>query len=312
MNDVAQPEPASFADSASCLQALLNAVEDQVVVIDSQGIIQYTNLAWDQFAKDNGMPADYRWVGTNYLGVCDGAAESISQTAAEGIRRVMTGEQGQFYLEYPCHGPTTQRWFMMRVTSIAGLEAGYFAIAHVNITERKLLELKVANLSMHDPLTGLANRRLFNSFLHNEWRRSQREHTPLTLILLDLDHFKACNDHFGHLAGDDYLQQVSKILKTVCKRPTDLACRFGGDEFALVLGNTHAEAGLNLAEMVRREVEKLGIIIDGEVQLTASMGIASLDPRSSMVQESVLCSCADSALYLAKGAGKNCCRQVSC
>lgn len=312
MNDAALLEQPTFADSSLCLQALLNSIEDQVVVIDSQGTIVYTNLAWNKFAEENGMALGYSWPGTNYLRVCDGSAESFSKTAAEGIRRVMAGEQTQFYLEYPCHSPTTQRWFMMRVTEIAGLASRYFAIAHVNITERKLLELKVAKLSMHDPLTGLANRRLFNSFLHNEWRRSHREQSPLTLILLDLDHFKACNDHFGHLVGDEHLQQVSQILLAMCQRPTDLACRFGGDEFALVLGNTNAAAGLKLAEGVRSAIENLNITIEDGLRLTASIGIATLEPGQDMEQEKVLCSLADSALYQAKAAGKNCCKQLSC
>lgn len=70
----------------------------------------------------------------------------------------------------------------------------------------------MTHLSQHDPLTGLANRRLFNSFLHNEWRRSMRERTPISFIMLDLDNFKACNDHFGHQVGDDLLRQVGHLL----------------------------------------------------------------------------------------------------
>lgn len=164
---------------------------------------------------------------------------------------------------------------MMRVAPVPGLDAEYFSIAHINITERKLLELEVASLSQHDPLTGLANRRLFNSFLHNEWRRSMREHTPLSLIMLDLDNFKACNDHLGHQMGDGSLQLVGHLLQSFCQRPADLPCRFGGDEFALILGNTDRDAAQRIGEEIRQAINDLDIVVANNIQLSASIGIAT-------------------------------------
>ncbi|MBP8218986.1 MAG: sensor domain-containing diguanylate cyclase, partial [Aeromonas sp.] len=229
MVDEREKPRSRFAERSHYLAALLDSLEDQISVIDRDGVIHYTNLAWDLFAEQNGMPKGYDWIGVNYTEVCDRTDEPLAQSAVEGIRRVLRRIQEKFCLEYPCHSPDTQRWFMMRVAPVVGIDTEFYAIAHTNITERKLLELEVASLSQHDPLTGLANRRLFNSFLHNEWRRSMREHTPLSLIMLDLDNFKACNDHFGHQVGDDLLRQVGHLLNAFCQRPADLPSRFGGD-----------------------------------------------------------------------------------
>ena len=285
--------------------ALLDSLEDQISVIDRDGVIHYTNLAWDLFAEQNGMPKGYDWIGVNYTEVCDRADEPLAQSAVEGIRRVLRRIQDKFCLEYPCHSPDTQRWFMMRVAPVVGIDAEFYAIAHTNITERKLLELEVASLSQHDPLTGLANRRLFNSFLHNEWRRSMREHTPLSLIMLDLDNFKACNDHMGHQMGDGSLQLVGHLLQSFCQRPADLPCRFGGDEFALILGNTDRDAAQRIGEAIRRAINELDIVVADNIQLSASIGIATYTADQPLEGEVALLAAADAALYCAKGAGKN-------
>ncbi|WP_421212313.1 diguanylate cyclase [Aeromonas sp. 600479] len=311
VDDIQRPR-SHFAERAHYLAALLDSLEDQISVIDRDGVIHYTNLAWDLFAEQNGMPQGYDWLGVNYIGVCDSSDEPLARSAVEGIRLVLRRVQEKFYLEYPCHSPDTQRWFMMRVAPVIGVDDEFYAIAHINITERKRLELEVANLSQHDPLTGLANRRLFNSFLHNEWRRSVREHTPLSLIMLDLDNFKACNDHLGHQMGDGSLQLVGHLLQSFCQRPADLPCRFGGDEFALILGNTDREAALTLGEMIREAINELGIVVKEEIRLSASIGIATRNSDLPLASEGDLLAAADAALYIAKGSGKNRSHSVSC
>jgi len=312
MADDTQTLGIHFAERAHYLAALLDSLEDQISVIDRDGVIHYTNLAWDLFAEQNGMPKGYNWLGVNYMGACDGEAEPSGLAAVEGILRVIRHQQDNFYLEYPCHSPDTQRWFMMRVAPVPGLGAEYFSIAHINITERKLLELEVESLSLHDPLTGLANRRRFNSFLHNEWRRSVREHTPLSLIMVDLDNFKACNDHLGHQMGDGALQLVGHLLGTFCKRPADLACRFGGDEFALILGNTNENAALQLGEEIRLAINSLDIVVAEHIRVGASIGVATFTSSHPLASETELLNAADAALYLAKGAGKNRCHSLNC
>ncbi|WP_148610347.1 sensor domain-containing diguanylate cyclase [Aeromonas sobria] len=312
MVDEIQGLPTRFAERAHYLAALLDSLEDQISVIDRNGVIHYTNLAWDRFVEQNGMPKGYNWLGVNYMGVCDGSDEPLAQSAVEGIRRVLSRDQETFYLEYPCHSPDAQRWFMMRVAKVIGVEAEFYAIAHINITERKLLEQEVEKLSLHDPLTGLANRRLFNSFLHSEWRRSVREQTPLSLIMVDLDNFKACNDHLGHQMGDGSLQLVGHLLQSFCKRPADLPCRFGGDEFALILGNTDSAAALQLGEEIRQAINDLDIVVADNIQVSASVGIATYTAEHPLDCENALLAAADVALYSAKGAGKNRSHCVSC
>ncbi|WP_421262088.1 diguanylate cyclase [Aeromonas jandaei] len=294
-----------FAKRAQDLVALLDSLDDQFAVIDGNGVIHYTNLAWNRFAEQNGMAKGYNWRGVNYLSACDGSAEPSALSAIEGLRRVLLRQQESFYLEYPCHSPDTQRWFMMRIVPVKGIDAEFYVITHSNITERKLLELEVESLSLHDPLTGLANRRLFNSFLHNEWRRSVREHTPLSLIMLDLDNFKACNDHLGHQMGDGSLQLVGHLLQSFCQRPADLPCRFGGDEFALILGNTNREAAQRIGEEIRQAIHDLDIVVADNIQLSASIGIATYTAEQPLEGEGELLAAADAALYSAKGAGKN-------
>ncbi|BBR40887.1 GGDEF domain-containing protein [Aeromonas veronii] len=312
MVDEREKPRSQFAERSHYLAALLDSLEDQISVIDRDGVIHYTNLAWDLFAEQNGMPKGYDWIGVNYTEVCDRTDEPLAQSAVEGIRRVLRRIQEKFCLEYPCHSPDTQRWFMMRVAPVVGIDTEFYAIAHTNITERKLLELEVASLSQHDPLTGLANRRLFNSFLHNEWRRSMREHTPLSLIMLDLDNFKACNDHFGHQVGDDLLRQVGHLLNAFCQRPADLPSRFGGDEFAVVLGNTGKEAALRMGEAIRLGIKELSMNELGDARLSASIGIATQLPERVLISEDELLAAADMALYTAKKEGKNRCHSVAC
>lgn len=300
-----------FYERIHYLAALLDSLEDQIAVIDRHGGIHYTNLAWVRFAEQNGMPKGYNWLGVNYMGVCGSADEPLAQSAVEGIRQVMNGERDTFYLEYPCHSPDILRWFMMRAAPMVGIDAEFYVIAHINITERKLRELETATLCQHDPLTGLANRRLFNSFLYNEWRRNVREQTPLSLIMIDLDDFKACNDHLGHPKGDDVLQRVGRLLQSFCQRPADLPCRFGGDEFALILGNTSGAAAMKLGEAIRQAIHGLDIVVTDEIQVTASIGIATYTTDHLLDSENVLLAAADAALYRAKGAGKNCSHWVS-
>ena len=115
MVDEREKPRSRFAERSRYLAALLDSLEDQISVIDRDGVIHYTNLAWDLFAEQNGMPKGYNWLGVNYMGVCDSSDEPLARSAVEGIRRVLRRIQDKFYLEYPCHSSDTQRWFMMRV-----------------------------------------------------------------------------------------------------------------------------------------------------------------------------------------------------
>lgn len=286
---------------------VLDSLEEQIAVIDGAGKINYVNRAWKSFGTENGMAPGSCGVGSNYLKVCNTSGnrgDSLAGEAAQGLREVLGGERDSFYFEYPCHSPVEKRWFLMRVAPLQGGSTGLFVVSHHNITERKLAEERAEYLALHDPLTGLANRRRFNRFLDSEWRRNARNHSPLSFIMLDLDHFKDYNDELGHLAGDECLVKVAEVLSAHSGRPGDLAVRYGGEEFVLILGDTGLKESVQVAEAVRKELYALDMRYRGTVRLTVSAGVATIVPTNqqttlTLIQE------ADHALYRAKQLGRN-------
>ena len=173
--------------------------------------------------------------------------------------------------------------------------------------ELQNLNNELARLVHIDGLTQLANRRQFDSYLDQEWQRLGREQGYLSLILLDIDHFKQYNDYYGHLAGDDCLKQVAQCLQQLTRRPADLAARYGGEEFALILPNTKGQGACQLAQKIKTELFLLQIPharSPVSPYLTCSMGIASAIPQDkhSAIE---LIDQTDQALYQAKGQGRN-------
>lgn len=166
-------------------------------------------------------------------------------------------------------------------------------------TERMLSELAAT-----DALTGLANRRVLDERLRLEWDRAQRAADPLTLLMIDVDHFKAFNDRHGHHGGDEALRTVAQVIGTNIRRPADLAARYGGEEFAVVLPHTDAKGAWVIAEHIRSSIEHLPRVAGDERPITVSIGLSSWDKRSRMSLEALLLS-ADRALYEAKHTGRN-------
>lgn len=177
---------------------------------------------------------------------------------------------------------------------------------------RNHLELKqyrdyLEKLSNLDGLTGIANRRKFDEYLHQEWHRAIRSHNPISLILIDIDYFKKFNDTYGHLTGDDCLKQVCKAFKGTLKRPTDLLARYGGEEFACVLPDTSADGSSNLAHKLRESIVNLKIPhehSDIVPYVTISLGAATTVP-SPHALFNILIEAADQMLYQAKKSGRN-------
>jgi diguanylate cyclase (GGDEF)-like protein len=175
--------------------------------------------------------------------------------------------------------------------------------------ERELVELteKLRRLSTVDGLTGVPNRRTFDEELTRVWRRSQRETNLVSLVMIDVDHFKSYNDHFGHLAGDDCLRQVAEVLQQTVKRPFDLVARYGGEEFAVLLPDTDIPGAQMLAEEMRASIESLQIPHPQSKtsdRVTMSCGVATTLPVAGSEPASLVAA-SDACLYQAKRAGRN-------
>jgi diguanylate cyclase (GGDEF)-like protein len=172
----------------------------------------------------------------------------------------------------------------------------------------KLLEVNrnLELLALEDALTGLANRRQFDLFIQAEAGRARRNMTGLALLMIDVDYFKAFNDRYGHLAGDDCLRKIGAIIVDNIKRPGDLASRFGGEEFAVVLPATDYVGAFLLAEKIRNVVLASGLqhSESPEGVVTVSVGVCGYDPASQFATDDLI-GAADKALYVAKASGRN-------
>ncbi|SFX82090.1 diguanylate cyclase (GGDEF) domain-containing protein [Pseudomonas sp. NFACC49-2] len=181
------------------------------------------------------------------------------------------------------------------------------------LVEARTAELKAANqsleaLSRHDALTGLPNRRYFDELKEIEFRRALRHGTPLAVLMCDVDFFKTYNDTYGHIKGDECLQQIAETLRSVFGRSGELTARVGGEEFVVVLPNVDASQAYEAAQRVRAHLAERQLPHSGSTVspfVTLSIGVAELDPRT-MNHFDLLLQCADQALYRAKHQGRNC------
>ncbi len=194
-----------------------------------------------------------------------------------------------------------------------------FNVAVVRARVRTHLTLKrqsdsMRELTLTDALTGIANRRSFNDAIENEWRRCARSSTPLSVIMIDIDHFKLYNDAYGHQAGDACLQQVADTMLQCAGRTPDLLARYGGEEFVILLPQVDAAGAATVAERILASVRALAIphrMSSAGDTVTVSLGVATLMPDQGADHEALV-RCADNALYRAKKDGRNRFRVEDC
>ena len=209
-------------------------------------------------------------------------AQQVNQANQETIR---VQEQAKFELEEKVIQRTHE------------LENALHRLEHANAS--------LARLSVTDALTGLKNRRYFSEQFAAEYQRALREQTPLSLLMFDLDHFKLVNDNHGHPAGDECIKQVAGVLLAHCRRPGDMAVRYGGEEMVLLLVSTDADGAISIAENIRKQIETEAVRHEGKsITVTTSIGVVTAIPSLDMHPEQWL-SLADQALYEAKRRGRN-------
>lgn len=276
-------------------QYMLEGRDTEWIDAGTRRTAYYTNLS----------PGDYRFVvrAANSDGVWSETASAVKLTV-----------EPFFY---------QTRWFAAVVTAgiiLLLLLIWKLSVHQLEVRERKLSELVaertaelaeanrvLQDLANSDGLTMVGNRRRFESFLADEFHRAIRFKTPISLLLVDIDHFKLYNDGYGHQYGDDCLQVIAGAMAAVIRRPTDLVARFGGEEFAIVLGGTDSEGALNIAEQVARAVRSLQIphrFSPTKKTLTLSIGVSTAYPGVKDSQVDLIRE-ADEALYKAKAEGRD-------
>lgn len=178
-----------------------------------------------------------------------------------------------------------------------------------DVSERQALQNRLEREATTDGLTGLANRRAFDETLEREWARAVRAETELSLILLDVDHFKPFNDRYGHPVGDACLRDVARAIQEVVRRPGDLAARYGGEEIAVILPRTPASGAAQVAEALRTAVQDLQVAHAdspcGVVTVSAGVATATAMVGETIAMPDGLLIGADGALYRAKNNGRN-------
>ena len=234
----------------------------------------------------------------------------------EALGRLKAGKEGELVEYRMLRREGTYFWVEASLRlirdSMTGKPKGVLNLAR-DISRRKQAEQELREayaaieaLAVTDPLTRLANRRRFDQYLSTEWRRALREVQPLSLLLVDVDHFKSYNDTYGHLRGDSCLKQIAEAALDVVTRPGDLVARFGGEEFAVILPNTNSDGAEEIAHQLCEEVKrrKLTHASSATGWVTVSVGCATMvpiqgQPAHQLVQR------ADEALYEAKGQGRD-------
>lgn len=171
------------------------------------------------------------------------------------------------------------------------------------------LQKKLEEFSFKDGLTGIANRRMFDSVMEVEWLNARRNNQPLSIIMLDIDYFKQYNDHYGHIQGDDCLKRVAQVLNAAATRSRDFCARFGGEEFVIVLPETDEKSAKKVAERCYKMIFKEQISHPkSQVSqiLTFSMGVATIIPTAADNEPLAFINAVDRLLYQAKQNGRNC------
>jgi diguanylate cyclase (GGDEF)-like protein/PAS domain S-box-containing protein len=285
---------------------LAESASDLIERFDQDGIRRYVSPAFERLL---GYTPD-EVIGTHAFQTI---IEEDRPAAIAAADRLRSGESMQETITYRArHRDGRLRWLETSLR-IAGDRdtAGPGAVGGTrDITERKELEMQLAAMANLDGLTGLANRRAFDQTIETELARAQRNRTPLSLLMIDVDRFKLFNDEYGHLAGDMCLKAIASAIALCTRRPGDLAARYGGEELAIILPDTNGSGAAFIAGEICRQVQALAIPHEHNLPwkvATVCVGVSTVECRPGDPDRSSawLVSTADMALYQAKGEGRN-------
>jgi diguanylate cyclase (GGDEF)-like protein len=309
------------ANRLSLLESVLGAIHVGAIVLDGAGRIVLWNRWMEQYSA---MPAGEVLCREFYALFSEMRSQRIGMAIQQALASNFPSLLSQTLNKspFPLHadraaalrGERLQQAIAVTPVEVAGAERHcLIQITDVSIAanrEKVLREqaMVLRSQTFSDGLTGVANRRHFDVAIDKEQRRAKRNGGTLSLLMIDIDCFKAYNDHYGHQQGDQCLIQVSAALGSMLHRSTDLLARYGGEEFAIILPDTDAEQASLMAEGLRQRVQALDLehryAADGNRQVTVSVGMATHSPQHPF-DVPALIGAADRALYTAKRTGRN-------
>ncbi len=288
------------------LRVILNHISEAVLMLDADGVISLANPAAEKLlGLSRYTLAGQRWVRhlcppyasyyANLLEAWTCMQEPAAQRSHGPLEiRMLNAEGIELHVD-------------VSLTNLPLSEQKYLVFMH-DVSQHKRAHQELRRLTRTDHLTGLANRRAFDEVLNRRWEQAARDNSAVSLLMIDIDHFKRFNDEFGHQQGDYCLQRVAQVLADVARhRPDALAARYGGEEFALILPGIDAGNAREIARQLQKQLRQLAVLAAGDavpVRVTVSQGIATKLPGVCMSPFSFLAA-ADNALYRAKSNGRN-------
>ena len=301
---------AELKQNRNRLDYVLSGVSDGIAMFDSQGTLAYVNKQYQSLFP---LTSGVRRTGQHIRDI-------LSEVVASGEQVIAKGHEEEWIDEIAASLKMESeeevelfdgRWLLVRTRPTAEGSALVMVsdLTKIKQAERALQGItdQLKLLATTDGLTGLTNRRAFDAALETEVARSRRDRTPLSLMMIDVDRFKAYNDIYGHLAGDAVLKRVAKSLKDTLKRPADVAARYGGEEFVAILPGTGEDGAFFIADEFREALHAAGMPHTGgdKGYVTASVGVATFTEANGAENGTELVRRADEALYTAKEAGRD-------
>ncbi|GAO36933.1 hypothetical protein SCT_2348 [Sulfuricella sp. T08] len=298
LENLVSERTAELREREELLSLITSSAHDAIVMVDDSGALTYWNEAADKIFGYNREEA----MGRNFLALIVPPQSRYREKYETGLKQLATTESGHAgeAVELEIMRKDGSECFVELSLSSVQIRGRWHGIGIArDITDRKLAEDKLKLQATTDTLTGIANRRLFNSFLETEMRRAARHHLPLAVMLMDIDHFKQINDGYGHQVGDDVLVELTRLVSNII-REHDFFARWGGEEFVILSPNCDVESMRLLAEKLRAAVETHSFSDISRV--TCSFGLTEY--RAGDSAEDFI-GRADAGLYRAKESGRN-------